>query len=305
MGLEGLGLSQVLQAAFLLIISWPLLRLTIPGISKIPHKFNLQLLREVMPYSLNIQASTAIMFLFDPLTKSLLAKFGGPSIAGLFEVINQIILRVRTLIVAANQVIAPKVAYMFEKQQNLLGELYVKNLRIMLVVAIFVYPSLSIWASSIGELLINKVSDNYLLVFNITLIGWAIDTISVPCYFFNLGRGDVEINTKNYFFMASLNLVLAILLSFYFGWHGILLAYMVALIVSSFRLIHIFHKKNRISIAALNLKVFFNSSFVVLLVLVTHFVIQKNFPLMHWINLIICSCILAYKFKTAFFEVAK
>ncbi|MBT9559446.1 MAG: oligosaccharide flippase family protein, partial [Myxococcales bacterium] len=88
-GLMGLAWAQLLQSVLLLFATAGLLKLLQPTLPLLPTRFRKDTFRELMTYGLNVQAMTALNMLLDPLTKGLLAKFGGVSLVGWYEMANR------------------------------------------------------------------------------------------------------------------------------------------------------------------------------------------------------------------------
>ena len=75
----------------------------------------------------NVQLASLSMILFDPLNKVLMAKFGGSTSAGYFEMANQVVVKGRALIVSANKAIVPKVEQLTKFLPQRLTTIYYEN----------------------------------------------------------------------------------------------------------------------------------------------------------------------------------
>ena len=301
MGLKALGLGQVIQGIFLNIIPWIYLRKILNYQFFSPFRFTRNIFKEIFGYGANIQVSNLIMMLFDPLTKILLAKFSGPSFAGLFEIANQIIIRVRALIISANQVVIPKVAYVIESSPTLVTTLYRKNINLLLGITLMFYSILFIWADLIFKIVINVSDHRFFLIFYTLLLSWFVNTLATAAYFFNLGIGDVKLNSRTHFIMAAINFILAPIFGFYFLWPGILSVYFISLTSASLYLIFKFHLKYEIDFSFLRFNGFERQLISSLSILITFSILDylhflDNFPILLIITLLSTLAIICINF---------
>lgn len=301
MGLKALGLGQVAQGVFLNIIPWIYLRKILNYQFFSPFRFTRNIFREIFSYGANVQFANLIMMLFDPLTKILLAKFSGPSLAGVFEVANQIIIRARALIISANQVIIPKVASVIEFTPARITSLYRKNISLLLGITLMFYSVLFIWADFIFKLVLNVSDHRFFFIFYILLLGWFINTLATAAYFFNLGIGDVKLNSVTHFFMAAINFIFAPIFGYYFLWQGLLFVYFMSLSSASLYLIFIFHSKHKIHFKSLELsehksKILLSLSALIIFSILDIFHFLDNFSILLVITLFTSLAILYINF---------
>ena len=156
-GLIGLAWAQLGQGSFLLILGWLLLRRRLPQLFRVPRRWKRDTFREMLGYGVKVQISSLSMILFDPLTKALMAKFGGATAAGYFEMANQIVIKARALIVSANQAIVPKVAQLTEVLPQLLPIIYRENMQLIALVTLPACTLLFAWAGIASRLLLGRL----------------------------------------------------------------------------------------------------------------------------------------------------
>ena len=246
-GLIGLAWAQILQGIFVFASSWILLRLNLPDLSCIPYQWSRKIFKEIIGYGLNNQAGSISMMLLDPATKLLMAKFAGASAAGYLEIATQIIVRVRSLIVSANQAIIPKIAQIKTSKTNKeLRLYYIKNIILIVFISMTTFTLCSISGGLISILMLGYRSDEFLFIYQILLIGWATNTITVPAYFFNMGIGEINTNTISHIFIGVLNILLGYILGANFGLYGVIIGYSISLVIGSYILIYLFHSKHKI-----------------------------------------------------------
>lgn len=246
LGLLGLAWAQIGQGAFLLVGGWLVLRGGLPELSLVPWRWNRPVFREMLGYGANVQAANILMLLFDPLTKALMAKFGGPAAAGYFEIANQVVLRARSLIVAANQAIVPKVAQMMEGTPMRVPELYRENIRLIIFISLPIYALLFVWSGLLSSLLLDDQQPQFIFFLQLSALAWLINIFSAPAYFVNMGIGSVGLNTAAHVVMGVTNLLVGWVLGELYGAAGVAWGYALALMTGSLLLIFVFQSRHAI-----------------------------------------------------------
>ena len=246
-GLAGLAWAQIGQGLFLLVGGWFLLRRSFPGISLLPWRWHRSVFREMVGYGANVQVSNIFVLLFDPLTKALMAKYGGPAAAGYFEIANQVVLRTRTLIVAANQAIVPSVAHMAQATPKNLSKFYQENIRILVLVALPLHALLFAWSGLFSQLLLGLYQAQFVQFLQLCALAWFVNIFASPAYFVNMGTGSVGMNTVAHGVMGFLNLLLGVGLGLMYGAAGVAWGFVFALITGSLLLIIAFQSRLGVS----------------------------------------------------------
>lgn len=243
-GLIGLAWAQIGQGLFLVGAGRWLLRHALPALPRLPRNWSRSVLREMLGYGANVQAATVFMLLLDPVAKALMAGFGGPAAAGFFEMANQVLLKVRALIVSANQAIVPHVAALAEAEPARLTRLYRDNMRLLVFVTLPVFALLIAWAGGLSWLLVGAYHPKFVLLITLLAVGWGANIFAGPAYFTNLGTGHVGSNTLSHVLTGALNAGLGWLLGSGYGAHGVALAYVIAVVTGSWALIAAFQRRN-------------------------------------------------------------
>lgn len=245
-GLVGLAWAQIGQGLFLAAAGRWLLRRALPGLPRLPRKWSRPVLREMLGYGANVQAATVFMLLLDPVAKALMARFGGPAAAGFFEMANQVVLKVRALIVSANQAIVPHVAALAEAEPARLTRLYRDNMRLLVFVTLPVFALLIAWAGGLSWLLVGAYQPEFVSLTTLLAVAWGANIFASPAYFTNLGTGHVGWNTLSHVLMGALNAGLGWLLGSRYGAHGVAFGYAIALIAGSALLIGLYGYRHRV-----------------------------------------------------------
>jgi O-antigen/teichoic acid export membrane protein len=252
-GLVGLALSQIGQGIFLLIAGWIGLRTVIVDLPWMPWRWNRDIFKELYAYGANMQAASVFILMFDPITKGFLAKFSGVSAVGYFEMANQVVIKVRALIVVANQAIVPEVAVLSETNPKRLISLYIENVRALIFISLPVFALLIASEGIIFKMLNGQNEQVFYFLIQCNAIGWLINTVGSPAYFFNLGTGRLGFNTVSHIIMTSVNACLGYMMGRWFGLDGVVFAYVASLMAGSMYLVITFQLNSGISWRALML----------------------------------------------------
>lgn len=246
-GLMGLAWAQILQGTVALITGWLALRRLLPGLPWFPYEWRWVFFREMMCYGLQFQLGSIAMMLFDPLTKGLLGKYGGLAAAGYYEMASQLVNKVRTLIIAANQVLVPVIAGLNETEPGRLRELYRANLHLLFYVTFPIYALVAAWGPILSELWLGRYERVFAFFVSVLALAWCINTFAGPAYFANLGTGHIFWNTASQIWMGLTNAALGVLLGPYFGASGIVWGMAIALATGSALIMGVFQSKQRLS----------------------------------------------------------
>ncbi len=246
LGLLGLVWAQIGQGLFLAVIGYVLLRRVLPELAWLPRRWNRNLLRPMLGYGVNVQAASVFMLLLDPITKALMARFGGPVAAGYFELANQVVQKARALIVSANQAIVPYVATIAEADLAGVGPTYRANMRVLFFVTLPTLAFLFVGAPIFSWILVGSYEAEFIALIDLLALAWVANLISVPAYFVNLGAGHVGWNSLTHAIVGLLNVTLAWLLGRSFGAQGVAYAYAISLAAGSYFLITVFHRIHRL-----------------------------------------------------------
>ncbi len=284
-GLIGLAWAQIGHAIFLILFGWYLLKRRLSLLGWIPTHWSWGLFKEMVGYGANIQAATLFMLLLDPFTKAMMAKFGGATAAGYFEMANQVVIKIRGLIVSANQAIVPHVASMSETIPDGIPELYQRNFRLIFLINLPGFSIIYAWSGILSVGLVDDINSVLVVFLQLSCMAWFINSFSGPAYFFNLGTGKIGWNTISHVLMGMLNVGLGAVGGSVFGMMGVAWAYCISIISGSVLLIWIYHNELEVSIIK---PILSESNLVVLLttllVVVGHFTWTENRdPKYYWV----------------------
>jgi O-antigen/teichoic acid export membrane protein len=241
-GLVGLAWAQVGQGLFVAFVSWMTLRKQLKIKKYLPIYWSEVEAKKIIRYSAAMQVGSISMFLFDPLTRMLLSRFGGVSFVAFFELASQVVLRVRALIVSSNQVVIPEIGRISIVGRDDISLFYSTNI---LVVAYFIFLSFGFlfFASGIvSYVFLGFLDFDFILVYEIVVLGWFLNTFNVPAYYINIGLGRLRVNIYSSIVMGLANLFLGAILGMVFGGLGVVVSYLISLFLGSWFLVNDFDK---------------------------------------------------------------
>jgi O-antigen/teichoic acid export membrane protein len=250
-GIIGLAFAQLFQSSFLLLLSWLVIRKEIVSLGASPFQWNKNKFKEMYSYALNFQINSIAILLFDPVSKLLMSRYGGLSSAGYYEMASQMVLRLRSLIVAAMQPLVATVAELQEKSPNKICKLYTNFYRLTFFATLIFYVAIFIFMPLFSFFWLGYFETKFLFFGIFLIIGWAINNLTTPAYFFNLGTGDLKWNSITHVLMGFLNVILCLILGPKFGDLGVVVAAMFSLIFCSILNLHVLLKKYEIPLKTL------------------------------------------------------
>jgi O-antigen/teichoic acid export membrane protein len=250
-GLVGLAWAQVAQGAAVAIGSWVILRRQIPGLRAIPRRMDLTLLREMARYGASFQVVTIASMLVDPTTKFIMARFGSLDLVGYFEMAGRIVSQLRQLVVGSIQVLVPVIARLHEEARNEVGRIYLRSYALVTYLAVPFFGMIAVGVPLLSWYWNGTLVPSFVVVAELTNLGWAANTFIVPAYFANLGTGNLRWNTVTHLAIGGLNVVLGLALGVVVGGIGAVAGWTLAMILGSALLAFGFSRTNQIPLGHL------------------------------------------------------
>lgn len=250
-GLIGVAWAQIAQGALMLLASWILLRREMPSLPVFPYRWRFTLFREMLSYGVNFQIISLVGMLFEPMTKALMAKFGGLTLTAYYEMANKMVVQCRALLVSANQVIVPQVAALQESSPEQMRRIYEDTYRVVFFLALPLYAGIAAAAPLVSHLWIGHYEHAFVVYTLLLCVGFGFNTLVGPAYFVNLGAGSLRWNTLSQVAIGILNAFLGFLLGAAFGGEGVVAGYVLALVIGSSLMVIGHHRDNRIPFSIL------------------------------------------------------
>jgi O-antigen/teichoic acid export membrane protein len=220
---------------------------TFPYLPLLPYQWNKSTFVEIIGYGTNLQLITIIQMLYEPVTKSLLTKFGGLAAVGYYEMANRFVLKTRELIVSVFQVLVPVYATHIEENIENIKIVYSKSLNYLLFLAIPLFSLLIITLPLISIFLLGRYENLFYTFALILSIAWFINIITVPAYHAFLGIGTLRWNVFGHLTILILNLVLCYTLGSIYGGSGTILGWALSIITGSLLISFKFNASRKIS----------------------------------------------------------
>jgi len=250
-GLMGLAYARVIQTFSMLVISWFILKQLIPGLPAFPYQWNCKLFREMIRYGINFQGISITQMLCDPTTKAFLAKFGGLTMVGFYEMASRMVMQLRMLLVSTNQVLVPAIADLQERSPNSIQNIYKDNYRLILYISLPFYSLIIAFTPLISEIWIGQYKPLFVIFSVLLSASMFVNTLSVPAYFSFLGIGNLKWNTLAHAITAIMNGALGFLLGCSFGGLGVVIAWTISSIAGSLMIGVSYHHCYRVSLKQL------------------------------------------------------
>lgn len=250
-GLLGLAWAQALQSMIFAALTWLLLRRRIAELPLLPRQWNRRLFREIAAYGLHFQFITATQSLREPVTKALIAKFGGLAMTGFYDLASRWVVTFRELLVQANQVLVPAVSHVQERNPNTLPAIYRESYRVIFFFSVPTFAAVVALAPLISRVWIGRYEPIF-VEFVVTLAaGWLVNVLANPAYVLDLGTGALLPVTAGCVATAVLNAGLGFTAGYFYGGPAVVAASALSLAAGYVFILIAYQHKNRIPIAAL------------------------------------------------------
>ncbi len=231
-GLTGLSISQLIQTSCTLLAAVVYTRRQLK-IQIIKPRWRLAFAKEAFSYGSKLQASSFAAYLFEPLTKILLAKYGTLECLGQFEGANRVVTTIRSFILAGVQPTIPVYARLEIQDPSAAILLYVKTCRLLSLVSIPVYLGVVASTPLLSTFLWGTFAIWHYALIGSVSVSWLVNTLSAGAYFANQGSGEVSRNLKSHLITGGLNLMLGSCFGILYGSTGVITAWMCSLIAGS------------------------------------------------------------------------
>ena len=246
-GLVGLAASQVGQGVVLVVLGWVAVRRSIGQMPLVPMRWSRERFREMLGYGANVQVMTAVMLLFEPTTKFLFARYGGLSAVGHFELAQQVVMKVRALIVESNRVVVPVMAGLGSVGSDARG-LYSRNIQYLVLLLTPLFAVLASVIPAISELWLGHYQPQFVIMGVVLTVAWYLNSVTAPAYFAYLGHGRLRWLTVAHLVLGVGNVLLGVALGPLFGWPGVIVAFAISLAVGGFIPVWTYHREHALSV---------------------------------------------------------
>ena len=275
-GLRGVALAQLGQSVFTLITC---LILIIFRLKYNPFKWNWSkdIFKQIFSYGMKFQFISLAVMINEPVIKILLGKFGGMAFAGYYEMANRLLLQARGIIVNATQSLVP---ILVNVTKNEVPAFYKK---IFSNVMFFSLTAVCLIVLS-GRLVSLYWIGHYEQVFYYTLLLLAFSTyvnlLTSPSYFYYVAKANLNVLIRTQIILSLTNLLVSIVLGYYFGGYGVVIGWFLAVLTGSIYLISYFNKEHSFTFRSLiKLTDAYYFLLLIIIVLISVFVFNGNFKM--------------------------
>lgn len=279
-GLWGIALAHIIYTIFMFIGSIFMVFYYFKSPLILSFTFDKKLFLDFFKYSIKSQIASFTTLLYDPITKFFLAKYSSLDSVGFYEMANRLVTQIRSVIVTANQVMVPKIVETSITATNNFQRLYTMMFRLLTIISTPLLFLFFFFAPFISLVWIGKIETFFVLSIYTLVIGWYLNTLSVPAYLSNMGVGQLRHNIIQHLSTALLNVLLGIIGGYMFQGYGVVSAWSLSLIISSGILIYLYHQKNHLNFEILRFKgdfgYFTSLVFLILVSCVSNYIISTN-----------------------------
>jgi O-antigen/teichoic acid export membrane protein len=250
-GLLGLAFAQSLQAAVFVALTWILLRRKLPQLPLLPFRWSRRLFREIARYGLHFQLITASQSLREPVTKALIARFGGLAMTGFYDLASRWVVTFRELIAQANQVLVPAVSHLQERKPESLPAIYRESYRLVFFLAVPTFAGLAVLSPLVSRIWIGRYEPIFVEFVVLLAAAWLVNILSNPAYVFDLGTGALRWVTLGCGATAVLNAGLGFFAGHTFGGAAVVAASAFSLACGYIGILAAYHLENHVPFAVL------------------------------------------------------
>jgi hypothetical protein len=179
---------------------------------------------------LNFQLITISQAVREPVTKTLLTKFGGLAMTGYYDLASRWVVNFRELIVQGNQVLVPTISNLQERDPNSVPKIYRDSYRLIFFLAIPTFAFLVVVSPLISRIWIGAYEPIFVRFVALLAVGWLVNVLSNSAYVVDLGTGALGWVSFGCVSTAILNLGGGLILGEHFGGTAVVAASMASLI---------------------------------------------------------------------------
>ncbi|HEY0703645.1 MAG TPA: oligosaccharide flippase family protein, partial [Candidatus Acidoferrales bacterium] len=227
--------------------TWILLRRTIPQLSLIPHRWDRKLFREMCGYGAHFQFVTFSQALREPVTKTLLAKFGGLAMTGFYDMASRWVFTFRELIVQANLVLVPTISSLKESDAAAIPRIYRESYRLIFFLAVPTFSALVIFSPTVSRLWLGRYEPVFVQFVALLALGWLVNILSNPAYVVDLGTGALRWVSIGCAVTVILNPAVGFLVGRAFGGIAVVMVSVLSLATGYAIVLIAYHRENHVS----------------------------------------------------------
>jgi len=245
-GLWGLAVAQLAQSCGAWLVTWLLLRRRVSGLPLVPLRWSRALFHEMAGYGLHFQLITASQAVREPVTKALLARFGGLAFTGYYDLASRWVVTFRELLVQANQVLVPTISHLQEREPESIPRVYRESYGVIFFLSLPVFASLAVLSPLVSRVWIGHYEPVFVEFVALLALGWLVNVLGNPAYVIDLGTGALRWVSVGCVATAVLNAGLGFLAGARLGGVAVVAVSALSLVCGYVLVIAAYHWENRV-----------------------------------------------------------
>ncbi|HEX4997923.1 MAG TPA: oligosaccharide flippase family protein [Terriglobia bacterium] len=242
LGLFGLALNAVVNAALSGLVSWKAMRRIMPDVS-IHFRFDRALLREMFAYASKIQVSRLGTLVCFQLDKLIISRMFGIGAVSFYEIGSRLALMMRSIPLVMISALIPATSELEARnEREKVLRAYVAASKYVTIITVALGAYLVIEAEPLLNLWLGKGFDAAVMLTKILAIGYAFNILGGVASQTGAGVGRPEFDMRSTALLSVTNPILSLILVQRFGPAGAATGTALALMVASAYLIHTFHR---------------------------------------------------------------
>jgi O-antigen/teichoic acid export membrane protein len=248
-GLQGVVLAQLAQSVFT-IIGCLFLVVNLTAFNPFKWQWNRLIFKEIFSYGIKFQFISLSAMFNEPITKLLLAKYGGLQFTGYYEMASRLIMQLRGVVISANQSLVPLMVS-GSKGGKTNASLYRITFLCVSVISLILMFLPVLASGIIAKVWIGHYEYLFDVILFLTAISMYINLLCGPAYFALLAEGKLGPVIISQVIIAVINIIGGFLLGKHYGGIGVVYGWLIAVIVATSYLIIDYSKKVKVSIASI------------------------------------------------------
>jgi O-antigen/teichoic acid export membrane protein len=192
--------------------------------------------------------------LLEPFIKVVIARYVGLAEVAYFEIANKIVYQIRSLFERGVSAIMPEVSRLSAEVVNAKSKItnvmkkiirmnFLIGTSVFIVLFILCEPLLKLWLS-------DEYNRTIILAFRIIVLGYTVNLISVPMYYYFMGIGRVKYCFYNHSIQALLNftLIMAFISANIMNFSLVSIVYSVSIAISAIILIYFYYRNTGVTV---------------------------------------------------------
>lgn len=187
----------------------------------------------------------------EPVTKALLAKFGGLAMTGIYDMASRWVFTFRELIGQANLVLVPTISGLREREPDAIPAVYRASYRLVFFLRVPAFAFLLAVSPIVSLLWLGHYEPVFVLFVALLAAGWPVNILSNRAYVVDLGTGALRWVSIGCATTAILNPALGYFAGRYFGGAAVVAVSAFSLILGYAIVLAAYHLENRVPLAQL------------------------------------------------------